>query len=281
MAEPKQPTGRMGRRARREEAGAVARELLNSSSADRLGSERKTKLLTLIGLAAGFGSWGYFVLAPDPNVYFGCTLIVLCYFFLAFAFWNFIGWKLKYRIAILLLAFAIAFATSYYWVRYITRPSFVFMVPGVVLNGNSWDFLINHRGPKTSESVQILFVDQDKQSEVLRSHSSLSGADLDSYQRLITYPQINPMGRGQIFAQQFIWTPPVFDHEHYTIEITAKDRSIHQDIQIERVQGKWLWATQVKDRETGKQLLNCKDDGFPYGDQAPVRCFPEMTEPGV
>jgi hypothetical protein len=42
---------------------------------------------------------------------------------------------------------------------------------------------------------------------------------------------------------------------------------------------KWLWATQLTDRESGKQLLNCKDVDFPYVDKAPIRCFPEVTQP--
>ena len=99
---------------------------------------------------------------------------------------------------------------------------------------------------------------------------------LNSYQSVLKYPEINPGGRGSLFGLQFAWQPLVLEHEHFAADITAKDRTLHQELQIEKVAGKWLWATQIKDRDTGKQILNCKDNGFPYGPTASTRCFPEM-----
>jgi hypothetical protein len=52
------------------------------------------------------------------------------------------------------------------------RPSFVFVVPGVWLNGDTWDFIINHRGPKTSYRTEILFVDQDRKDYVTHTQPS-------------------------------------------------------------------------------------------------------------
>jgi hypothetical protein len=157
------------------------------------------------------------------------------------------------------------------------------MVPAVIaviLNGNSWDFIINHRGPKSSESVEILFVDKDREQDALkRSPTYLSSEAIQTYQRILRFPEVNPTNRGNIFAKQFVWTPLVLDHEHYVIDITAKDRTVHQELQIERVKDKWLCATQLTDRKSGKQLLSCKDVDFRYGDKAPIRCFPEVTQP--
>jgi hypothetical protein len=242
--------------------------------------EKFAKVFTFLGLAAGFGSWGYFVVAPNPSLVFGSLLLVCGFIFCTAAFWEYVEWGLKVKIPLLIVATITVGGAGFRWIRHITRPSFTLMIPGVVLNGDSWDFIINHRGPKTSESVQILFVDKDRQAAVLAAKpKSLTPEALNTYQRILNYPQVNPKGHGNIFAQQFIWTPLILDHEHYAIEITAKDRNVHQDLRIERVQGKWVWASQIRDAETGEQLLNCKDPGFPYGPKASIRCFPDMTKP--
>lgn len=127
--------------------------------------------------------------------------------------------------------------------------------------------------------MQILFIDDDRQKSILDKHPQrLTLEDLDSYEKMLNYPEINPNGQGHIFAPQFIWTPLILDHEHYTMEITDRDhRGIHQELQIERANGKWFWATQIT--ENGKPLLDCKDAGFPYGSKAPIPCFPKVLNP--
>jgi hypothetical protein len=279
MADQQPQWGREGRRIRRERAREWAKEAIQV----HLGNEKQdrwSKALAFIGVAAGFGSWGYFVLAPDPNLYFGSALLLICLVFLASAFWVQVEWGIRVKGAILIFGVAILGTLGYRWVSYVGRPSFVFVSPGVVLNGNSWDFFINHRGPRGSESVQILFVDKDKRQKVLNRNSpTLSREDINSYQQLLQFPEVNPRNRGDIFGKQFIWIPPVIDHEHYEIEITAKDRVAHQELQIERVNGEWVWATQITDRESGKRLLGCSDTHFPYGDKAAIKCFPEFSQP--
>jgi len=151
--------------------------------------------------------------------------------------------------------------------------------PGPWLNNNTWDFIIGHKGPKTSRSVEILFTDADKQREVLQRSTFLSQQDIEKYQKILNYPEVNPKGRGHVFATQFLWTPLVPDHEHYTMQITASDRTVHEEMQIERVNNKWLYAMDVTDWETKKILLSCKDSGFPNGPSAKNRCFPDATLP--
>ncbi len=243
---------------------------------------RKIELvLTIIGLAVAFGSWGYFALEPAPNIYIGSGFLGVCFFLFGAAFWIHFDSLAAWRIMLLSVVGILLSIPYFHWIHQFSRPSFTFIVPGVVVNSDSWDFIVNHRGPNSSESVEILFIDLDRQKDVLRkSPLYLSPQNIDSYERILKYPEVNPNGRGQLFALQFIWTPPVLDHEHYTIDITAKDRNIHQDLQVERVEGKWLWATQIKDSENGELLVNCKDPGFPYGPKAAIRCFPEMIRPG-
>lgn len=158
------------------------------------------------------------------------------------------------------------------------RPSFVFIAPGVVLNGDTWDFLANHRGPKTSYNTQILFIDEDRKDYLTRTQTSLTPADINSCQVLWALPEVNPMGRGNIFAQQFLWKPFNLSFSHFTAEITWRDGSVHEEIQIARVKDKWQYALRVSDRESGKRLIWCRDSEFPSSDAMPP-CFPQVTEP--
>ena len=158
-------------------------------------------------------------------------------------------------------------------------PSFVYVNPGVWIVTGTWDIFVNHRGPDPSYNVEIWFVDLAKKEQVVSKSVSLTKADIDSFQMIRSYPEIDPKGRTSNFAIQFLWTPPVPDHEKYAIEITWRDGSVHQDLQVERVGDKWYWATQVTDKETKRLLVNCKDKGFPFGPPGDEPCFPRMSVP--
>jgi len=164
-------------------------------------------------------------------------------------------------------------------------PSYVFLAPGVWVGTKpgypatgGWDFIVSHRGPQTSFNVEILFVDEVKMKMVLQpAKTSLSTDELNSYQSLLRYPEIDAYGRGEIFAKQFIWEPPNPDHEHFRVDITWRDGTIHEELFIERVTGKFYYSMNVKDRNTGAMLFDCKDDGFPFGAPKKERCFPSVA----
>lgn len=159
------------------------------------------------------------------------------------------------------------------------KPSFVFVIPGVVLNGDTWDFIVNHRGPKTSYSTQILFQDNDRFEYLRRTKQSLTPEDLNSYQTLLSIPEVNPKGRGSIFAKQFQWKPFNVAFSHFTAEITWRDGGAHEEIRIIRIQNNWKYAISLDEKETGKTLFCCKDTGFPTDDpQMPLPpCFPGIN----
>jgi hypothetical protein len=158
---------------------------------------------------------------------------------------------------------------------------FPFVIPGVWVNSNTWDFIVNHRGSSPSYNVEILFLDRVKLEQVTKGKTALTSEEIESYQKIIRYDEIDPKGRGSIFARQFLWTPPNPDHEHYSINITWRDGTIFEDLRIERLGDKWFWAMQLTDRETNKVLVNCNDKGFPNGNPQVKACFPEMTLPGT
>ena len=159
------------------------------------------------------------------------------------------------------------------------RPSFVFIVPGVLLNGDTWDFIANHRGSKSSFNVQALFIDEDRRNYLSGSQTPLAPADVSSFQTLWSLPEVNPMGRGSIFAQQLLWKPFNLADSHFTVEITWRDGGVHEEIQIARVSEKWQYAMRVSDRESKKDLIRCRDKDFPSSEVLPS-CFPDLTEPG-
>src|SRR5437899_168637 len=140
--------GRENRRLRRETARALAKEILQDGTTSR--EKRRGKIFTFLGIGIALASWGYFALAPDPSAVFGCLLILFAFCAWVMAFWELVIWTLAAKVTVILVAFLVAGIGEYYWVRYITRPSFTFMVPGVWLDGKTWDFIVNHKGPKTS-----------------------------------------------------------------------------------------------------------------------------------
>lgn len=205
---------------------------------------------------------------------FGLAAVVDAVVCCAFAFWEYFEWGVKVKEAVLAIVTIVSAYWGSHWVRYSTRPSFAFMAAAGVMNGNSWDFLINHRGPKSSESVQITFIDLDRRDAILSQHPAvLTPQDFNSYERILQYPEVNPHGRGQIFALQFMWTPLNLYHEHYTMEITERDRRVHQELQIERANGRWVYATQIRDGETGSPLdvQSCR---IPIRRKSTGRLFP-------
>jgi len=157
------------------------------------------------------------------------------------------------------------------------RPSYPFLHPGVWFTDGRWDLIVNHRGPKTSYSVQILFVDEDRLEFLKRTKKSFDPADLNSYQTTLSIPEVNPKGRGTVFAKQLIWRPFSPEKSHFTTEITWRDGRVHEDIRIARVQDNWFYAMSVSNPETGKHYFDCKDAGFPSPDSLPA-CFPRITE---
>jgi hypothetical protein len=156
------------------------------------------------------------------------------------------------------------------------QQSFPFVIPGVWMNGNSWDFIINHRGPDPSLNVEVMFVDRVKQKQVVEGKTSITNEDIASYMHLFKVGEVDAKGRGSIFAQQFLWTPPDPNHEEYEIMLTWRDGVVTQDLRIERVNDKWFYAIKIKDAESGNELMSCKDKGFPGAVHNETPCFPAI-----
>jgi hypothetical protein len=206
-----------------------------------------------------------------------CIAIALSW--IAHKLWQGLRWAVWKKYASVILLAAVFIFLAHANIRERLRPSFVFVSPGVLLNNDTWYMIENHRGPKTSYNGQILFTDVDRLDFLRLSQQSFSDADTRSYTVLIPFSEVNPMGRGNIFAQHFLWKPFTLSHSHFTADITWRDGGVTEELEIANVQDKWVDSIKVRDRETGKELLRCHDEKFPSSEAAPP-CFPDVTQPG-
>lgn len=159
--------------------------------------------------------------------------------------------------------------------------SYPFVSPGVYMVGIGWDFIVNHRGPDVSYNAEVMMVDEGNRQHLIdQKKPFLTQDDINTYLLVVRYPEVDAYGRGSAFATQIPWKTLDQDHERYSIEVNWRAGGVHQELRIERINGdKWVWATRVTDRATGKLLLSCKDKEFPYGPPSGKACFPEMAFP--
>lgn len=196
--------------------------------------------------------------------------------FLARIFWQQVKWVQWKRAFVILPCFLLFAALCFLNVRDKFRHSFAFIVPGIWLTDGRWDFIVNHRGPKTSYSAELLLVDEDRREYLAKTQSSLSPADVNSFQLLVPLGDVNPKGQGSIFAKQIIWRPFSPLNSRFTAIITWRDGRVNEDIRVANVAGKWFYRMRVSD-EHGTSLLLCRDSGFPSTEPWP-KCFPDFTE---
>jgi hypothetical protein len=109
------------------------------------------------------------------------------------------------------------------------------------------------------------------------SQSQRRENQLNSFQLLMPLGDVNPKGRGSIFAKQIVWRPFSPLNSHFSAELTWRDGSVHEDIRIANVAGKWFYKIGVSDKEQGTALLFCRDSGFPSSEPWP-RCFPDFIQ---
>lgn len=244
-------------------------------------SERDARIKFYFALAVSLFSWGYTSIIREPNVYFGWILNTFSFALFARAFWEYFDWPRWIKITVASVSSVAFVIAAVLLIRIALRPSFVFLVPGVVLNGDTWDFIVNQRGPETLYNVEFLFTDEDKAAE-LRRRKEITPSDLGNMQQSFRFPEVDPKGRGSIFAKQFPWKPFSLEHEHFSVEITTRNARFHEDMRIEKVSNKWVEEISVKEADKNKMLLACRDEEFPYAASSREklsRCFPEITQP--
>jgi hypothetical protein len=159
------------------------------------------------------------------------------------------------------------------------RRSFIFITPPLEVVKDSWDFIVALKGNEKIESIEILFVDMDMLEHLKTIKDSI---DPKEYSVLRRYEQMFPMGRGQLFANQFIWKPYSFEHGHFRADISTSTGRFHQELYIERFQGKWVYASKITDIDTHGLLFECRDALLPQSVAPEItatkKCWPDMVQ---
>jgi hypothetical protein len=158
-------------------------------------------------------------------------------------------------------------------------PSFVLVSPGPLVNFDSWDFIIAHKGNDKVESIDVQFIDLDKLNSIRKTQTS---AAPNEYSVFLHLDQLYPKGKGSLFAKQFIWRPFSLEHGHYTVNISTSTGRFYEELYIEKVADKWKYAAKVKDIDTKQVRLACRDKLFPVSVASDIKanqkCWPNMVQ---
>jgi len=160
--------------------------------------------------------------------------------------------------------------------------SFVLVSPGVIVNNDSWDFFVIHKGSQKVESIDLMFVDADKLDRLQKTTTPGVVVLPQEYSVFLHIDQMFPKGRGSLFAKQFIWKPFNLEHGHYRADISASTGRFHEDIFVEKVANNWKYAAKVTDTDTHDIRFVCRDNSFPVSVAPEIvakgKCWPEISQ---
>jgi hypothetical protein len=158
-------------------------------------------------------------------------------------------------------------------------PSFVFACCTIVVNNNAWDFIIKHRGDKAVESIDVLFNDVYRLEYIRKNTPPNTVVNPNEWSVFFHIDKMYPKGLGSLFAKQFIWKPDSLDHGQYSLDISTSSGRFHEDLFVEKTNGKYTNAARVEEIDTKRTLFVCRDRDFPKS-LAPAivsksNCFPD------
>lgn len=146
---------------------------------------------------------------------------------------------------------------------------------------DSWDFIVKHRGDKAVESIDLYFVDVDRLESIRKNTPPNTPINPDQYSRFLHIDKMYPKGLESLFAKQFIWSPDTREHGHYSVDISGSTGRFHEDLFIEKTEGKNMYASaaRVEEIDTKRPLLICRDRSFPKSVAPTIvtdqDCFPD------
>jgi hypothetical protein len=165
-------------------------------------------------------------------------------------------------------------------------PSFVFACCAIVVNNNSWDFVLKHQGDKEIESIDVLFQDEHKLEAIRESTPPQAAVNPTDYSVFFSVffhvDKMYPKGLGSLFAKQFIWKPDSLGHGKYSLNISASTGRFHEDLYVESVGGEYTNAAKVQEIGTKAVLFVCRDHDFPKALAPEIKgknnCFPDWLK---
>lgn len=206
--------------------------------------------------------------------------------FLLYSPWT-VKWRSRFRAIVSILAvLAIAFTTrasliDQFHKDYRPEP-FPFVKPGPLFNPNSadafWDFIVVLRGYQPIYNVLVDFQDMNYVEAFQKDNSRIDLLRNDTLQR--KYLELDPDVEARGLDREvgaFYWKPLVLENEHFEIQIVHREGIIAQELRLKKIKDKWEVATRVRDKNTHKLLIECRDPLFPADNQWPTilpPCFP-------
>jgi hypothetical protein len=120
---------------------------------------RRFGLFGLVGVAAGFGSWGYFVLAPDPSFYLGLVILLCCPLFLWIAVMDWVRSKLVKTVSFIVLVVACVYLSRWAERAWETRIkndvlAKVSMTISLPHSENAWESVISIKNDSAATLTQ-------------------------------------------------------------------------------------------------------------------------------
>ncbi len=210
-------------------------------------SKRQAGFQFSFGIAVAFGAWGYSVLAPQPNVFFGWILYSIAFGLFAKGIWNYVEGRIRLKtigIVVGTIVFVIIAGTS---IRNATKPHFLLVYPGLTAADHKTRYYYMAAKTKPLHNLKVIILD-----------------DLDVARRLtFRLEELNPRKGG--IAESFIFQPKNIGHERLTIIAQSRDIDTVQTLAV-KSRGDALFPsfqTSVKDSNSGKVVFECVSKDYP------------------
>lgn len=243
--------------------GARPRQGLSGSS--RIIQE--IKQIVLVGLASillPFG-WGE-VMSTDHALWricFGWALWAIPAFVFLHILYRWLSDKgilrvLRFACVSLCTLMFVAAATIN--IHLLSKPNFLYVIPGLVLNDNSTRiFYVLPRGRYPFFAVDLLFTDEDKFKDYLRAGNPTTN---------IHWEEIDQRSGG--FPLSIAARPWKLGHETFTASFQTRDIDVFENLRVE-TRGYALFPyyyVKITNQRTGELIVECKSRGFPTSDPA-------------
>jgi hypothetical protein len=260
---PRQSWGREGRRARREQARELAKEIMRQG-APSPAEARKTSvgfILTCWGAFVALIAFGYEL--TDIHILWASGLYVISVLQLLSGTWLWFGarWN-PYLKGFISIVVVVAFVSIYLrpFMDALT-PTYLYLVPTPdLIDAQRRAFFVEQSGPRSLQNVEVTLLDN-------------KGGTV----HVEKYPDVDPEPQNPLDPRYFWITPSSPWDEDYTITVTAfKNPKVVQHMVVRSTRHVLQFAIEVNMDGKKRPLLRCRDhllpDSYSLATAAPQPC---------
>jgi hypothetical protein len=120
---------------------------------------KRAAACTVLSIPIGFGSWGYFMLAANPNFYFGIILLLLCPMFVVIAIYDYFDSKTVRMLGVVVVVAASCFISRWAWVQWTTK----------IINDTRDHLELRIDSSPSGDVLNFLILVSNKSSEIIQS----------------------------------------------------------------------------------------------------------------